>query len=79
MRFYTPCHFIKQLESKSVTSSQAFIPLQFNATDALQFDWSEIVVVLGGIEEKDQRRELFWPIVDTLLGSLITVKNSEYC
>ena len=40
------CRCIKKLESKSVTLSEAFIPLQFNAGDAL-YDWSQEVVVLG--------------------------------
>ncbi len=50
---YTPvCRFIKQLKSESSSISQAFIPLQFDAGDALQFDWSQEVVVLGGIAQK---------------------------
>ncbi|MCV6601864.1 MAG: IS21 family transposase, partial [Cohaesibacter sp.] len=31
---------------------EAFIPLHFPAGDALQFDWSEEWVVLGGVEQK---------------------------
>ncbi len=33
-------------------SADAFIPLQFQVGDALQFDWSEEHVVLGGIAQK---------------------------
>ena len=32
-------------------SAEAFIPLDFAAGDALQFDWSEERVVLGGVEQ----------------------------
>ncbi len=31
---------------------QGYIPLEFDAGDALQFDWSHEVVVLGGLEQK---------------------------
>lgn len=33
-------------------TSDAFIPLHFAAGDALQFDWSEEYVLLGGVEHK---------------------------
>jgi len=50
---YSPiCRFIKGLKQTSDSTSQAYIPLQFDAGDALQFDWSQEVVVLGGIEQK---------------------------
>ena len=31
--------------------SHAFIPLHFKAGDALQFDWSEEHVVVGGVDQ----------------------------
>ena len=50
--YTTVCRFIKQLKTESSSLSQAFVPLQFDAGDALQFDWSHEVVVLGGIAQK---------------------------
>jgi transposase len=50
---YSPvCRFIKALKADGSQLSQAFIPLHFKAGDALQFDWSEEHVVLGGVEHK---------------------------
>jgi len=50
---YSPvCRFIKALKAEGSQLQQAFIPLHFKAGDALQFDWSEEHVVLGGVEHK---------------------------
>lgn len=50
---YSPvCRFIKALKTDGSQLQQAFIPLHFKAGDALQFDWSEEHVVLGGVEHK---------------------------
>jgi len=50
---YSPvCRFIKQLRENGNTRNQAFIPMTFEAGDAMQFDWSQEVVVLGGLEQK---------------------------
>ncbi len=50
---YSPvCRFVKTLKTDSSQLSQAFVPLHFKAGDALQFDWSQEHVVLGGIECK---------------------------
>ena len=50
---YSPvCRFIQGLKRDSGVSQQAFIPLLFEAGDAVQFDWSQEVVMLGGIEQK---------------------------
>ena len=50
---YSPvCRFIKVLKADGSQLLQAFIPLHFKAGDALQFDWSEEHVVLGGAEHK---------------------------
>ena len=50
---YSPvCRFVRRLKSDNRELSQAFIPLHFKPGDALQFDWSEEHVVLGGIECK---------------------------
>ena len=50
---YSPvCRFIQALKRDSSVSQQAFIPLLFEAGDAVQFDWSQEVVMLGGIEQK---------------------------
>ena len=50
---YSPvCRFIKGLKADGSQLSQAFIPLHFKAGDALQFDWSQEHVVLGGVDHK---------------------------
>lgn len=50
---YSPvCRFIKLLREAGTSLDQAFIPLSFQAGDALQFDWSQEHVVLGGVEQK---------------------------
>lgn len=50
---YSPvCRFIKVLKADGQEVSGAFIPLHFKPGDALQFDWSEEHVVLGGRECK---------------------------
>lgn len=51
---YSPVQrFVSQLKkSVGVNASDAFIPLHFAAGDALQFDWSEEYVLLGGVEYK---------------------------
>ena len=49
---YSPvCRFIKRQKATQASLGHAFIPLQFEAGDAMQFDWSMEVVVLGGIEQ----------------------------
>ncbi len=48
---YSPVQrFVRDL--RQAGSSEAFIPLHFAAGDALQFDWSEERVVLGGVEQR---------------------------
>jgi len=50
---YSPvCRFIKALKADESQLSGAFIPLHFKAGDALQFDWSQEHVFLGGVEQK---------------------------
>ncbi len=50
---YSPvCRFIKVLKADGSQLPGAFIPLHFKAGDALQFDWSQEHVVLGGVEHK---------------------------
>lgn len=50
---YSPVQrFIRDLKRAGGSSGDAFIPLQFTAGDALQFDWSEEHVVLGGVPQK---------------------------
>ena len=50
---YSPvCRFIRGLKADTSQLSDAFIPLYFKAGDALQFDWSEEHVVLGGVDCK---------------------------
>ncbi|WP_262689830.1 IS21 family transposase [Kordiimonas aestuarii] len=50
---YSPVQrFIRDLKRADTASGDGFIPLQFLAGDALQFDWSEEHVVLGGIARK---------------------------
>ena len=44
--------FVKYLKSDQLSSGKAFIPLAFQIGDAVQFDWSEEHVVLGGVEQK---------------------------
>jgi len=50
---YSPvCRFVKSLKADGSQLLHAFIPLHFKAGDAMQFDWSEEHVVLGGVEQK---------------------------
>jgi len=50
---YSPvCRFVKSLKAVGSQLLHAFIPLHFKAGDAIQFDWSEEHVVLGGVEQK---------------------------
>ena len=50
---YSPVQrFVRDLKRAGAGSGDAFIPLHFAAGDALQFDWSEERVVLGGVEQK---------------------------
>ena len=50
---YSPVQrFVRDLKHAGAGSADAFIPLYFAAGDALQFDWSEERVVLGGVEQK---------------------------
>ena len=51
---YSPVQrFVRELRQTSGTGTDdAFIPLHFAAGDALQFDWSEEYVLLGGVEHK---------------------------
>lgn len=50
--YYPVCRYLKKARSSPEHSAPAFIPLQFEPGDALQFDWSEEVVVLGGLEQR---------------------------
>ena len=51
---YSPVQrFIRELKkSVGISACDAFIPLYFAPGDALQFDWSEEYVLLGGVEHK---------------------------
>jgi transposase len=51
---YSPVQrFVRELKQTTGTGTgDAFIPLHFAAGDALQFDWSEEYVMLGGVEHK---------------------------
>lgn len=50
---YSPvCRFVKNLKATGMDTGNAFIPLAFDIGDAMQFDWSEEHVVLGGVEQK---------------------------
>lgn len=50
---YSPVQrFVRDLKRAGAGSGEAFIPLHFAADDALQFDWSEERVVLGGVVQK---------------------------
>lgn len=51
---YSPVQrFVSELKkSVGISASDAFIPLYFAPGDALQFDWSEEYVLLGGVEHK---------------------------
>ncbi|MCV6598384.1 MAG: IS21 family transposase, partial [Mangrovicoccus sp.] len=50
--YSTVQRYIRDLKRAGASSGEAFIPLHFAAGDALQFDWSEEWVVLGGVEQK---------------------------
>lgn len=50
---YSPvCRFVKKLRATQLSLNDAFIPLNFKAGDAMQFDWSLEVVVLDGVETR---------------------------
>ena len=51
---YSPVQrFVSELKKSSGTDgTDAFIPLHFAPGDALQFDWSEEYVLLGGVQHK---------------------------
>lgn len=44
--------YIVRLKGSGAGVGQGYIPLEFDAGDALQFDWRHEVVVLGGVEQK---------------------------
>lgn len=44
--------YVVRLKGSTAGVGQGYIPLEFDAGDALQFDWSHEVVVLGGVEQK---------------------------
>lgn len=54
MGSYSPVQrFVSELKKSSGTDgTDAFIPLYFAPGDALQFDWSEEYVLLGGVQHK---------------------------
>lgn len=43
--------YIVRVKSKS-SSVKGYVPLEFDAGDALQFDWSHEIVSLGGVDQK---------------------------
>jgi len=50
---YSPvCRFVKKLKATQLSLYDAFVPLNFKAGDAMQFDWSLEVVMLDGIETR---------------------------
>jgi len=50
---YSPvCRYVKKLKAMHGTDHKAFIPLVFEKGDAMQFDWSQEVVVVDGVEQK---------------------------
>lgn len=50
--YSTVQRFVRALQRTDLGSGSGFIPLRFLAGDALQFDWSEEHVVLGGTVQK---------------------------
>ena len=48
--YTTVCRFIKRLTRQASGTTEAYVPLCFDAGDAMQFDWSQEVVILGGVE-----------------------------
>ena len=50
--YSTVQRFVRSLRQANVGTGDAFIPLRFAPGDALQFDWSEERVVLGGVEQR---------------------------
>ena len=50
--YSTVQRFVRDLKRTDLGSGSGFIPLRFLAGDALQFDWSEEHVVLGGTVQK---------------------------
>ncbi len=50
--YFPVCRFIKNLKVNQPNSNKAFIPMTFESGDAMQFDWSQEVVVLNGSPQK---------------------------
>ena len=50
--YATVCRYIKGLKPSVGNAETGYIPLEFDPGDALQFDWSQEVVVLGGVDTK---------------------------
>jgi len=50
--YYPVCRHIKKLKEDKSSIKDGFIPMSFDSGDALQFDWSQEVVVLNRIEQK---------------------------
>lgn len=50
--YATVRRFVRELRGEGSNLDGGFIPLAFQAGDAMQFDWSEEYVVLGGVRQK---------------------------
>lgn len=50
--YATVRRFVRELRGERSGLDGGFIPLAFQAGDAMQFDWSEEYVVLGGVRQK---------------------------
>ena len=48
--YTTVYRFIKRLKDQVSGMIEAYVPLCFDAGDAMQFDWSQEIVILGGVE-----------------------------
>lgn len=65
------CRYVKRLKPSAGKSVTGYIPLEFAPGDALQFDWSQEVVLLGGVDTKIYVAHFrlchaaspFWPLI----------------
>ena len=48
------CRYLRDVKQTVSATAEAYIPLRFEAGDALQFDWSEEDVILGGVPQRVQ-------------------------
>ena len=67
--YTTVCRFISQLKSQSSKTKEAYVPLCFEAGEAMQFDWSQEVVILGGVQKSCVLPTFAWHTIASSPGN----------